>query len=92
MENTKRAGTYIRVSSREQASEDKVSLEVQQRDCEAYCRRKGYDIVSPPYVDVQSGTDNRKERAAFEQMLEDARKGTFDTIVAWRPDRLFRSL
>lgn len=92
METTKRAVTYIRVSSREQATEDKASLEVQQRDCDAYCRRKDYEIVCSPYVDVQSGTDSRKERAAFERMLEDARKGAFDTIVAWRPDRLFRSL
>ena len=92
METNKRAATYIRVSSREQATEDKASLEVQQRDCEAYCRRKGYDIVHSAYVDVKSGTDSRKERVAFEQMLEDARKGAFDTIVAWRPDRLFRSL
>ena len=29
MENTRRAVTYIRVSSREQATEDKASLEVQ---------------------------------------------------------------
>ncbi len=41
---------------------------------------------------IQSGTDSRKERAAFEQMLVDARKGLFDVIVAYRPDRLFRSL
>jgi len=37
METTRRAVTYIRVSSREQATEDKASLEVQQRDCESYC-------------------------------------------------------
>jgi site-specific DNA recombinase len=92
METKKRAGTYIRVSGKEQATEDKASLEVQQRDCEAYCRRKGYDIVHSAYVDIQSGTDSRKERVAFEQMLEDASRGAFDTIVAWRPDRLFRSL
>ncbi len=81
METKKRAGTYVRVSSREQAGEDKASLEVQQRDCEAYCRRKGYHIVSPPYVDVQSGTDNRKERVAFEQMLEDTKRGL--SIPLW---------
>ena len=45
-----------------------------------------------PYVDIQVGTDSRKERAAFEEMLADARKGTLDVVVAWRPDRLFRSL
>jgi site-specific DNA recombinase len=92
METKKRAVNYVRVSGREQAGEDKASLEVQQRDCETYCLRKGYDIVHLPYVDVQSGTDSRKQRAAFEKMLEDARKGAFDVIVAWRPDRLFRDL
>ncbi len=92
MEIKARAAIYIRVSTREQATDDKVSLEVQQRECEAYCRRKGYEAVRSPYVDVQSGTDSRKERASFEQMLGDARKGAFDIIVAWRPDRLFRSL
>ncbi len=92
MKTQKRSVVYIRVSSREQAGEDKASLEIQQRDCEAYCKRNGNDIVKPPYVDIQSGTDIRKERASFEQMLEDARKGAFDVIVAWRPDRLFRSM
>jgi site-specific DNA recombinase len=92
MTGRKRAVLYIRVSSKEQAGEDKASLEVQQRDCEAYCRRQGYIIVRSPYVDIQSGTDSRKERADFEQMLEDARKDAFDIIVAWRPDRLFRNL
>lgn len=92
MKATGRAAIYIRVSSREQATDDKVSLEVQQRECETYCQRQGYELVGPPYVDIQSGTDSRKERARFEQMLLDVKKGRFDVIVAWRPDRLFRSL
>jgi len=92
METKARAAIYVRVSTREQATDDKASLEVQQRECETYCRRKGYDVVRLPYVDVQSGTDSRKERACFEQMLGEARKDAFDVIVAWRPDRLFRSL
>ncbi len=92
MKAKKRAGIYVRVSTREQATDDKVSLEVQQGGSATYCKNKDYDVVRPPYVDIQSGTDNRKERAAFERMLEDARHGVFDVIVAWRPDRLFRSL
>ena len=92
METRVRAAIYVRVSTREQATDDKASLEVQRRECEAYCKRKGYDVVGLPYVDVQSGTDSREERACFEQMLGEARKGAFDVIVAWRPDRLFRSL
>lgn len=89
METRARAAIYVRVSTREQALDDKVSLEVQKRECEAYCKRKDYDVVHLPYVDVQSGTDSRKERACFEQMLGEARKDAFDVIVAWRPDRLF---
>jgi site-specific DNA recombinase len=92
MDTVKKAVIYVRVSSPEQAAGDKASLEVQQRDCETYCRNKGYIIVRAPYVDIQTGTDTRKERVAYEQMLADAYKGDFDIVVAWRPDRLFRSL
>ena len=80
MEAKKRAVVYVRVSTREQATDDKASLEVQQRESQAYCSRKGYDLAHPPYIDIQSGTDSRKERAAFEEMLAEARKGAFDVI------------
>lgn len=90
MQGVKRAAIYVRVSDREQAADDKVSLEIQQRDCEAYCRQKGYGLECM-YLEVQSGTDSRKERKRFEEMLKDATQGRFDVIVAWRPDRLFWS-
>ena len=86
-----RAASYARVSTEDQAREEKVSLETQTGDIEKYCRAKGYEIVKQ-YVDVQSGSDTMKNRPDFEKMLADAEKGLFNVIVAWQPDRLFRSM
>ena len=79
-------------SSKEQAADDKCSLENQLRVCEAYIKAKGYTLVRAPYVDVQSGQDVVKDRGAFEQMLGDGNRGDYDAVVAWRPDRFFRGL
>jgi site-specific DNA recombinase len=92
METIKRAVIYIRVSSKEQAADDKCSLENQLRVREAYIKAKGYTLVRAPYVDVQSGQDVVKDRGAFEQMLGDGSRGDYDAVVAWRPDRFFRGL
>ena len=87
-----RAAVYARVSTEDQAREEKVSLETQVGDIEAYCKGKGYEVVKPYYIDIQSGSDSMKERPRFEKMLDDARRRSFDVIVAWTPDRLFRNM
>lgn len=86
-----KAGIYVRVSSEEQAEDDKFSISTQLADCQKYCERQG-DTVVKIYQDIQSGQDARKDRANFEQMLADAKQGLFEKIVVWRPDRLFRGL
>jgi len=90
-ESKMKAALYARVSSEDQAREEKVSLDTQIGDIEAYCKAKGYELVKR-YVDVQSGSDTMKNRPQFEKMLADAEKGLFNVIVAWQPDRLFRSM
>ena len=84
-----RAASYIRVSTAQQATEDKVSLEEQQVNIETYCGSKGYRIVER-YRDVGSGASKR--RPDFQRMLKDAQEGRFDVIVAWKSDRLSRGL
>jgi len=84
-----RAAAYIRVSTERQASEDKVSLEEQRKDIEAYCRARGYEVAHW-YSDVGSGASKR--RLGFQQMLKDAQAGDFDVIVCWKSDRLSRGL
>ena len=86
-----RVAIYARVSTEQQAKEDKVSLEVQEKEIREYCSEHGHEVVEI-YVDVQSGADSKQERREFERMLADASKGKFNLIVAWKPDRLFRSM
>ena len=85
----KRAVVYSRVSTAEQAEDDKASLNEQERRCREYCRQKGYDVVSS-YQDVGSGTT--KKRQNFLRMLAEAKLKQFDIIVAWKADRLARGI
>ncbi len=87
-----KAALYARVSTDDQAREEKVSLDTQKSDIEEHCRNNGYELVTPYYIDVQSGSDTMKNRPQFERMITDAESGIFDVIVAWKPDRLFRNM
>ena len=84
-----RAAIYARVSDKSQAGEDKTSLVEQTTEMEAHCERRGLDIVER-YQEV--GRGSTKNRPEFQRMLEDARKGRFDTIVCWKSDRLSRGV
>jgi len=86
---TKRAAIYSRVSTAEQAEDDKTSLIEQERLCHEYCQEKGYSI-SVSYQDIGSGTT--KKRPSFLEMLKEARQGVFDVIIAWKTDRLARGI
>lgn len=97
---TKRAAIYARVSSERQANEDRVSIEVQLADCEAYCRERGYAVVAR-YVDkdkyrskgkLVQPSGQRKDRPGYQAMLKAAREGGFDVVVAWKEDRLYRGM
>lgn len=96
----KLAAIYARVSTEKQDAENKVSIEMQLADCEAYCRERGYTIVAR-YVDNKkyksrgkmaepSGT--RSDRPQFQAMLKASRGGCFDVVVAWKEDRLCRGI
>ena len=84
----KRAAIYIRVSSDQQAGEERVSLDEQTRDISAYAAERGYTIIQR-YQDVESGVS--RTRPGFQRLQADAKAGAFDIIVAWKSDRLARS-
>ena len=86
--STPSAALYTRVSSDQQAGEERVSLDEQTRDIEAYASSRGYSITHR-YTDVESGAS--RTRLGFRQMQADARAGAFDIIIAWKSDRLARS-
>ncbi len=46
--------------------------------------------IPPDHIYQEKTSANSKHRPAFDRMMKELRPG--DTIVAWKPDRLFRSL
>lgn len=94
----KRAVIYIRTSSEHQAG--KASPDEQERDCRALAEQHGLTVTAV-YRDVEryrvkgrlvdpSGT--RADRPGLLALLADAKAGRFDTILAWKEDRLYRGL
>jgi len=93
-----RAVIYIRTSSEHQG--EKSSPAEQEADCRQLAAEKGLVIVNV-YRDIEkyrvksklvepSGT--RSDRPGLLAMLNDAARGEFDIILAWREDRLYRGM
>lgn len=82
---------YARVSTAEQAADDRSSLESQEKIIRGYAMAKGFNqFDTSVYTDpgVSASIPLRK-RPAGAQLLEDAKAG--DTIIASKLDRMFRS-
>lgn len=88
-EEKKIAGIYIRVSTLDQAREG-FSLGQQEDQLKAFCERKGYEIYKV-YADEGISAKNDK-RPAYREMLKDVKNGTINVIVAFKMDRLTRSV
>jgi len=83
------AGIYIRVSTLDQAREG-FSLGQQEEQLKALCERKGYEIYKV-YADEGISAKNDK-RPAYREMLKDVKNCTINVIVAFKMDRLTRSV
>lgn len=81
-----RAAIYCRISQTD-GRVDKV--DIQQRECTRYAKRKGYD-VELVYVDDGISAYTGRARPDYLQMLRDAEAQRFDVIVATFEDRLSR--
>lgn len=88
-----RCGIYTRVSTDEQAKSAYSSLDRQWEVCESYVEIHREDDwhVAGVYTDPgYSGKD--LSRPGIQELLEDARLGRLDIIVAYKLDRVTRSL
>lgn len=86
-----RTGIYVRISTVDAAGNETATAR-QEADCRELVARDGDDLVRV-YRDVdRSAYDLGTERPAFEEMLRDASQGDLQRIVAWKWDRLCRSL
>ena len=92
MENTEKkiAGIYIRVSTEDQAREG-FSLGEQEEKLRQLCKYKDFEIFKI-YKDAGISAKNMKDRPAFQQMLEDMKAGKLNYIVAYKLDRVTRSV
>lgn len=88
-EKIKSAGIYIRVSTFDQAREG-FSLREQEERLKEFCKFKRYNIYKV-YQDAGISAKNDK-RPAYQEMIEDVKKGKINVIVALKLDRLTRSV
>ena len=88
-EEQKRAGIYIRVSTEDQAREG-FSLPEQESRLREFCNFKRYEIYKV-YKDAGISAKNDK-RPAYQEMLENVKNKKINVIVAFKLDRLTRSV
>ncbi len=74
---------YCRIST------DKQDLKNQVKQCEEYCKMKGFEVYKI-YKDIISGT--KESRPEFNKLLEDMRHYKFRAVVITKLDRIGRSL
>ena len=80
---------YLRVSSEDQDTDDKVSLAEQELAAEEYCQRNGI-VIFDRFSDVAPGST--KNRPDFQRMLSKVREGTVNVVLCWAADRLARGV
>lgn len=83
----RRVAGYIRISTDE--TNQPYSLEAQRKALELFVASQGWVLVRT-YEDRISGAV--LERPGLRELLDDGHRGDFDVVVAYRVDRLVRSM
>jgi site-specific DNA recombinase len=84
---------YTRVSTDEQAKEG-YSLEVQREYLEDFAKRQGWEVYYPQEGKIYADdiTGYTLDRPALKQLLLDARRKKFDSVLVYKIDRFSRKL
>lgn len=86
----KNAVIYARYSSDKQSEE---SIDAQVRACREYAASKGYNIIDVYADEAVSGKGSKTaSRTKYQKLLRDCNKGTFDTILIHKYDRIARNV
>jgi site-specific DNA recombinase len=84
-----RAAIYSRISL--DRTGESISPERQEKLCRQLAEVRGWEVVAEPFSDVdKSGWKKGVERKGFEAMLEGARGGKFDVLIAYSLSRFGR--
>ena len=89
-EERKVAGIYIRVSTEDQAREG-FSLGEQEEKLKQLCDYKGYEVYKV-YCDAGISAKDMEHRPKFQEMLKDMKDKKLNYIVAYKLDRVTRSV
>jgi len=79
-----RACLWLRVSTDAKGQDPQL----QRADLEGLCQQRGWEVVK--IYEVEESAFGRSPREEFQAMLEEARRGKFDVLVAWSMDRFSR--
>ena len=82
----KRVGIYLRVSTKEQTTDN------QRRELEQVAERAGWEVVKVFEDAGVSGAKRRDQRPAYEALLKAVARREVDLVAAWSVDRLGRSM
>jgi site-specific DNA recombinase len=90
---TKRAAIYTRVSTEDQASEDRTSLALQEEKLRQFCASQDFSLEdSHVYIEKGvSGSLDVDDRPEMHRMFEAARNKEIDIIIVYKLDRFFRN-
>ncbi|HFI0084937.1 TPA: recombinase family protein [Streptococcus suis] len=88
MKITNKVAIYVRVSTTNQAEEG-YSIDEQKDKLTSYCNIKDWNVYNI-YTDGGFSGSNT-ERPALEQLIKDAKRKVFDTVLVYKLDRLSRS-
>ena len=83
---TKRVAIYLRVSTKEQSTDN------QRRELEVVAERAGWEIVKVFEDAGISGAKGREKRPAYDALLKAVARREVDLVAAWSVDRLGRSM
>ena len=79
-----RVALYLRVST------DRQSVENQRRELLTYVQARGWTLTREYIDEAVSGV--RERRPGLDELLADARRRRFDSVLVWSLDRVGRSL
>lgn len=87
----KQAVAYIRVSTKEQAGEDKYGVEAQKQAIQEFAKKNNFNIVKY-FVDKISGVEEHKPEWEKIVLSEDLVNPPFEAVIVFKSDRVSRDI
>ncbi len=89
-----RVALYLRVSTDDQAGEDRYGLIIQEESIRAYCKSQNF-IINEEYLYNDEGVSGSlpvEKRPALKKLFEDAKEKRFNMVMVYKTDRIGRNL